>query len=367
MNKIGFGLLRFPEAKDSYKESPYNMEAVEAAIDRYLQLGGRYFDTCYTYLNGWSEQAVKQCLTKRYPRDAFELAEKLPGYQCKSYEDNWRFFEEECQRCGTNWFDVYMLHWLNGKNYATAEKYREFQFLTELKSQGKAKRIGFSYHDSAALLEEILKAHPEVDLVQLQINYLDWESQGVESRKCYEVCMKHGKTVLVMEPIKGGTLAVLPKEAEKILQDLHPDWSPARWALAFVQSLKGVEICLSGMSNLEQVEENMKEYAELSQKELEALEKVCEIINQKTAVPCTGCRYCVEHCPKEIPIPVYFKMYNEIYRYPEDDWKIRPSYRHLSLSNAKASACIACGRCAAHCPQKIDIPKAMIEAAKALE
>jgi len=355
--KTGFGLLRFPKIDDT--PDNYDYDAISKMVDRYMEMGGRYFDTCYTYLNGCSEKAVKECLVQRHPRDSFMLAEKLPGYNCKTYEDNWKFFNEECERCGTDWFDVYMLHWLNGKHYEIAKQCRQFEFLKELKAQGRAKRIGFSYHDNARLLDRILTEQPEVDVVLMQLNYLDWESQGIESRKCYETAVKHGKKVIVMEPVKGGTLANLPEKAEEILREIHPDWSPATWAIRFVQSLPEVEVCLSGMMYINQVEENMRDFAPLNEQELSALKKVVDIINSNTAIACTGCRYCVNHCPKKIPIPDYFKMLNEITRYPNDGWKIKPAYIQLSLNNGKASDCISCGACTRHCPQNLPIPQTM--------
>ena len=362
INKLGFGFLRLPELGDSYDWS-----GICAMVDRFLELGGRYFDTCYTYLDGNSERAIRECLVKRYPRDQFQLAEKLPGYLCKTYDDCQRYFDEELERCGVTWFDVYMLHWLNGKNYAIAEKLDQFRFLREKKAAGLAKRIGFSYHDNADLLDRILTAHPEVDVVQLQINYLDWESAGIESRKCYEVCQAHGKSVLVMEPVKGGTLAALPEDAEVLLKEIHPDWSAADWALRFVQSLPQVEICLSGMNALPQIEANLRPFEPLGPAELDCLEKITGIIESQVKVACTGCRYCVTHCPKKIPIPDIFRMYNELSRYPDEGWKIRPSYQQLTQAQGKASDCICCRSCQKHCPQHLTIPEHIAQAAEVLE
>ena len=362
MNKLGFGFLRLPKIGEAY-----DWETLNAMVDRFLELGGRYFDTCYTYLNGNSELGIRKCLTERHPRESYELAEKLPGYNCKSYEDCRRFFEEEQERCGVKDFDVYLLHWLNGKNYAIAEELDEFRFLRELKEQGLAKRIGFSYHDSASLLDKILTAHPEVDLVQLQINYLDWESAGIQSRLCYEVCVKHGKKIVVMEPIKGGTLAALPEEAEQLLRAAQPERSAAAWALQFVQSLPQVEVCLSGMNALSQVEENMRDIEALSADETALLAQVRERIESNTAVPCTGCRYCETHCTQNIPIPDYFRMFNEITRSPGEGWKIKPSYLQLAESRGRATDCVQCRSCEKHCPQNIKIADRMQQVAKALE
>ena len=361
-NKLGFGFLRLPKGAEGY-----DWDTVRQMVDIFLEQGGTYFDTCYTYLNGQSEEGIRRCVAERYPRRRFQLAEKLPGYLCKSYEDAQKFFDEELERCGVTYFDVYMLHWLNAEHYAIAEAHDQFRFLREKKAEGKTKRIGFSYHDSAALLDQILTAHPEVDVVQLQINYLDWDSAGIESRKCYETCVRHGKKVIVMEPVKGGTLAVLPEAAEKLLREVHPDWTPSAWALRFVRSLPEVEICLSGMSAATQVEENLLSAERLGETELDCLRRVCGIIEAQTAVACTGCRYCVDHCPKQIPIPDCFKMLNEVTRYPKDNWKIRPAYRQLTVSGGKASDCIGCRSCVKHCPQKLEIPEYLKQAAESLE
>ena len=235
-----------------------------------------------------------------------------------------------------------MLHWLTDKNFATAEKTDEFRFLRERKAEGLAKRIGFSYHGNAALLEEILTKHPETDVVLLQINYLDWESAGIASQKCYETCVRHGKKVIVMESVKGGTLAKIPEEAETLLRAVHPDWTPADWALRFVQSLPEVEICLSGMNEISQVEENMRPFDPLTEDEIAVLMQARDVIEKNTAIACTGCQYCVPHCPKKIQILQCIKLFNELSRYPQDDWKILPVYQKLTESSGKVSSCIAC-------------------------
>ena len=362
MNKLGFGFLRLPE-----KDGGFDWDTVCQMTDRFIEGGGTYFDTCYTYLNGHSEEGIRRCVAERYPRERFRLADKIPGYACKRYEDCQRFFDEELRRCGVERFDVLMLHSLNGDFYAIAQAQDQFRFLREKKAEGLADRIGFSYHDGAALLDRILTEHPEVDVVQLQINYLDWDTAGIESGNCYEVCQKHGKPVIVMEPVKGGTLATLPPEAEAALAALHPDWTPSDWALRFVQSLPGVEVCLSGMNTVAQVERNIRPFAPLTAAETDALLAVREFIARKTAVGCTACGYCRTRCPMHIPIPEVFRMYNELSRYPEDDWKILPSYQSLTGNTGKASECIGCGSCMRRCPQKLDIPGHMKLAASLLE
>lgn len=362
INKLGFGFLRLPK-----KEEEFDWDTICKMVDIYMEKGGTFFDTCYTYLNGMSEYGIRKCVVERKNRQSFQLCEKLPGYLFKSYEDCQKYFDEELTRCGVEYFDILMLHWLNDKNYAIAQKYDEFHFLEEKKKEQKAKCIGFSYHGDATLLNEILTAHPEVDVVLLQLNYLDWESEGIQSRKCYETCLKHNKKVIVMEPVKGGTLANIPKEAEVKLRVLHPNWSPADWALRFVQSLEGVEICLSGMNTVEQMEENIKPFEPLNEEEIALLKEVAEIIKGQTAIGCTACGYCLTHCPKHILIPQYIKLYNEITRYPIDDWKIIPTYKQMTLSASKASACIGCKACEKYCPQKLTIAKHMKDIAEKFE
>ena len=362
INKLGFGFLRLPK-----KGEELDWQNIDAMADTFLQGGRNFFDTCYTYLNGMSEIAIRKCVVERHPRSSFQLCDKLPGYLCKSYADCQKYFDEELSRCGVEWFDILMLHWLNDENYAISEKYDEFRFLREKKAEGKARRIGFSYHGDAALLDQILTKHPEVDVVLIQLNYLDWESEGIQSRKCYETCLRHGKSVMVMEPVKGGTLANLPEEAEAKLRDAHPDWTPADWALRFVQSLPGVEVCLSGMGATEQVQANIRPFSPLKPEEVVLLAEVAEIIRGNTAIGCTGCGYCVAHCPKQIPIPQYIKLYNEITRYPGDDWKIIPTYNQMALSASKASDCIGCHSCEKHCPQKLTIAQHMKTIAKVFE
>ncbi|MBR6951101.1 MAG: aldo/keto reductase [Oscillospiraceae bacterium] len=362
INKLGFGFLRLPET-----DGEPDWRAVDEMTDAYLAGGGQWFDTCYTYLNGRSEQAIRRCVTERYARESFRLVEKLPGYLCRTYEDCRRYFREEQRRCGTDFFDIFMLHWLNRENYEIAERVDEFRFLREVKQGGCAGRIGFSWHDSASLLDDVLSRHPEVDVVLMQINYLDWESAGIESRKCYETAVKHGKSVFVMEPVKGGTLAKLPPEAERILRALAPERTPSDWALRFVQSLPGVEVCLSGMNRVEQVRENLAPFPPLTEAETEALRQVAEVLRKGGGVPCTGCRYCVSHCPQHIAIPDIFAMFNELQRWPEEDWKIRPVYEQTVKSGARASDCIACRSCEGHCPQHIPISEWMRRAARTLE
>ena len=366
MNKLGFGFLRLPKI-DENDDKSIDFPLLNKMVDSFLQKGGKYFDTAYTYLDGESEKALKTCLVKRHPRESFFIADKLPTWKVKSHQECYKYFEEQLNRCGVTYFDNYMLHWLNKEHYDICKKYDEFEFLKELKQQGKAKKIGFSYHDNAELLDKILSDHPEVDYVQLQINYLDWKSPSIEAEKCYEVAKKHNKQIIVMEPVKGGTLANLPEEADEIFKKIHPEKSTASWAIRFAQSLDQVEIVLSGMNSLEQIDDNMKYMPILNDIELKAIGDVCQIINNKTAIPCTGCSYCKNNCHQNISIPKYFDLYNEYYRYPEEDWKIKPIYDQISSINGKASDCIKCKSCENNCPQKIEITSWLEKVSKAFE
>lgn len=351
MNKLGFGFLRLPQNEDK----SIAMDKVCPMVDAYLAEGKTYFDTAYAYLNGMSEVALGEALVKRYPRSSFQIAAKMPGYKVECYEDCQGFFNEEAVRCGTDYFDVYMLHWLNEKHYRIAEKTGQFNFLQELKEKGKAKKIGFSYHDTAELLDEILTAHPEVDCVLMQLNYVDWESPSIQARLCYETAVRHGKAVYVMEPIKGGTLVNLPDEAMKLFRGHFPHDTPASVALRFAESLPGVEIVLSGMGTVEQIQENLQERQPLTAEEQAALMEIARLINKATAIPCTACAYCLKGCPQNMPIPDYFKLYNDISRTPKDGWKITPVYDKLKSKGSAPSDCLSCGECEKACPQKLPI------------
>ena len=362
MNKLGFGFLRLPQTRGSI-----DWQLLEKMVDTFLSSGGSYFDTAYTYLDGMSEAALKKAVVERHPRASFQIADKLPGWKVKRREDCRRYFSEQLARCGVDYFDVYLLHWLNRANYAIAERFDEFGFLNRLKAEGLAGRTGFSYHGDAATLEEILQAHPDVDVVQLQINYLDWDDPAMEAHKCYDIAARSGKEVVVMEPVKGGTLANLPEEAALLLQQAAPDESAASWAIRFAQSLDRVSIVLSGMSTLEQVRDNMRDMPQLSAGDYVLLEKASGIIAANTAIPCTSCRYCVKDCPKGIAIPDYFRIYNAYRRFPSEGWKMEPVYASVAKSNGKASDCIHCLLCEQNCPQQIPITQWLEQVAETLE
>ncbi len=353
MTKLGFGFLRLP-LLDKKDEHSVDYAVLNSLTDLFIEKGGRYFDTAFTYLGGASEEAIRLSLVERYPRDSFILADKLPSWVIKNKEDCRKIFEKQLSRCGVDFFDVYMLHWLNEVNYINAEIFGGFEFLEELRSEGKILKTGFSFHDGPELLDKILSKHPEIDYVQLQINYLDWESPALRAKECYEVALKHGKEIIVMEPVKGGTLAKLPPDAEKIVLEGCSS-SPASAAIRFAEGLSGVKYVLSGMNGEKQLSDNIEKRPPLSEKEISALFEAAEIIRSKTAVPCTGCSYCTGNCPLRIPIPRYFEIYNEYCRNPEDDWKIEHAYSALTRNFSRPSDCLRCRICEQNCPQKINI------------
>ena len=366
MEKLGFGFLRLPR-KNLLDEFSTDDVLLRQMVDLYVQRGGTYFDTAFNYLSGESECALNRCVISRYPRQRLCIADKLPSWLVTCKEDCQRIFDTQLQRTGAGYFDVYQLHWLNAANYAQALKFDQFAFIARQKQAGLVGKIGFSFHDSAALLDEILTAHPEMDYVQLQLNYLDWENPIVQARACYDVARKHRKPIIVMEPVKGGTLAQVPPEAAQAFSAADPALSPSQWALRYVAALPGVERVLSGMSTLEQVEENTADFSPALPEHEPVFEAASRIIQEKIAIGCTGCGYCQSGCPARIPIPRYFSLYNEYARKRTDDWKLRPLYAALAQEGGRASACIGCGQCEAHCPQRLSIQKYLKKVARALE
>ncbi len=354
MTKLGFGFLRLP-LTDKKDEHSIDYAVLNFMVDFFIEKGGKYFDTAFTYLGGASEEAIRISLAERHPRDSFILADKLPSWLIHSPEDCRKIFEKQLLRCGVDFFDVYMLHWLNEANYINAKICGGFEFLEKLKAEGKIKKSGFSFHDSPELLDKILSEHPEIDYVQLQINYLDWESPAFRAKECYKVAEKHGKEIIVMEPVKGGTLADLPEETVSFFIESGMSDSPASYAIRFAKDLPFVKYVLSGMNSPEQLSENIGEYPCLSEKELFSLEKAAEMIRSKTAVPCTGCSYCAGVCPVQIPIPRYFEVYNEYCRNPEESWKIEHAYSSVTRNFSRPSDCMRCRLCEQNCPQKINI------------
>ena len=365
MNKLGFGFMRLP-LLDSQKETSVDMEQVKQMVDMYLERGYTYFDTAHRYHGGMSEKAIYEALTSRHNRNEYELTNKItlvPFIKCE--EDQMPFFKEQLEICGVEAFDNYLIHNMNGSTYPLAQKYHTFDFIQSLKDKGLTKRIGFSFHGSPDLLETILEEHPNVDVVQLQINYLDWLDAGVQSKKCYDIASKYHKKVFVMESIKGGNLICLPDAAKNKLLNMHPDWSFAYWALAFCATLENTERVLSGMSSLEQLDQNtkeMKNFQPLNESELECLKEVAEIVRSNTKIACTGCQYCESYCPKHIAIPSYFALYNAEHR--DSVNYVHASgmyYTAISQTKGKASDCIKCGVCESHCPQHLPIREYLVD------
>ena len=354
--KLGFGTMRLPLINPDDPKS-VNLEDFKAMADLYMERGFRYFDTAYPYHDGYSEEAVRQCVVERYPRESFLLADKMPQFLVKGPEDYERIFAEQLKRCGVTYFDVYLLHNLGRDRYPNAVNFGGFEFLKKLKEKGLAKTIGFSFHDDAETLDLILTEHPEVEVVQLQINYLDWNGAVAQSGKCYEVAVSHGKEVIVMEPVKGGTLAKLTEGAMGIFTDYYGEDapSPASLAIRYAASLEQVKVVLSGMSTLEQVEDNtgfMQEFTPLSEGERALAEKLEKELKSAIKVACTGCRYCMEVCPKNIAIPEYFGLLN---LHAVTGNKTNMYYQRYSLNHGKASECLHCGRCEKNCPQHLPI------------
>ncbi len=348
MKKLGFGLMRLPTAGNG----EIDIEQMKVMVDEFLANGFTYFDTAWMYCNFRSENATKEALVDRHLRDSFTLADKLHAGYLKNRDDRDGIFNEQLRKTGAGYFDYYLLH---DMRVAHEKIYREldcFSWIQEKKAQGLAKEIGFSFHDNAEFLDRVLTEHPEMDFVQLQVNYLDWESDSVQSRKCYEVARKHSKPVVVMEPVKGGTLANLPAGASRLLRQAHPDLSEASWAIRFAAGLPGVRVVLSGMSSPEQMRDNlsyMKEFRPLDEEEQKLLQRVAEWLRSDIAVPCTGCSYCTTGCPASISIPDYFALYNR-----GDEAKME-DYVALANKGGTPSDCIGCGACEAVCPQELPI------------
>lgn len=351
-SKLGFGLMRLPKDGDGN----ICQEKVTRMVDAFMKSGMNYFDTAYAYAG--SEASMKKALVDRYPREAFTIADKLPAWKLKSEEDVKRIFKESVELCGVEYFDFYLLHSVEAGHLPAYENYHCFEFLQEMKKQGKIRYMGFSYHDNARLLDEVLTRHPEVDFVQLQLNYLDWENGVIQSRKNYEVARKHNKPVVVMEPVKGGTLASFPEDIEKIYKEYNPESSTASWALRYIASLEGVMTVLSGMSSEEQMKDNLDTFMNfrpMSEKEYGLVREVTSKVLSFPTIPCTGCHYCVPGCPMKIQIPDLFTAYNSAKIYGSNRRYDTYYKNHTQGEHGAASACVGCGQCEGVCPQHLEI------------
>ncbi len=364
MPKLGFGLMRLPE-----KNGEIDIERVSRMVDLYMEAGMNYFDTAYVYHGGKSECAVKEAIVKRYPRESFMLATKLPAWEIRNENDVERIFNEQLERTGTDYFDFYLLHSIEeGNNYDTYVKYDCFKWGMEQKASGKIRHFGFSFHGSPELLERILNEHPEVEFVQIQFNYLDRTNPVVRSQRLYEILHERNIPIIVMEPVRGGMLADLGEEAEAKFRSARPDRSQASWALRFVGSQPGIMTILSGMSSEAQMAENIetfKNFEPLSENEQNVIDEVTDSVLAIPQIGCTACRYCCDGCPMRISIPDVFRTINTLRRYP-DDWRSKNFYAGLIERSGKASDCIGCGQCESVCPQHLPVSSLMKEAAVVL-
>ena len=357
---FGFGCMRLPMNGDQV-----DIAETTRMVDEFLAQGFNYFDTAHGYIGGKSELALKECLTSRYPREAYSLTDKLTDSYFKTETDIRPFFESQLEACGVDYFDFYLMHAQNADNFKKFKACRAYETAFALKAEGRIRHVGLSFHDRAEVLDQILTEYPQIEVVQIQFNYLDYDDIAVQSRKCYEVCRKHGKPVLVMEPVKGGSLVNLPEEAKKVLDDLHGG-SPASYAIRFAAGFPGMMMVLSGMSDLEQMKDNlsyMRDFKPLNETELPAVNKVQEIFHKMNMIPCTACRYCVEGCPKQISIPDLFAIMN--IKQLHHDWNADYYYEEVHTApGRRASDCLKCGKCEKICPQHLPIRKLLEEIAK---
>ena len=352
--KLGFGLMRLPRKSDG----GYDMPMIKDMVDYFLANGFTYFDTAFVYDGGDSEKAIGEALVSRYPRESYQLATKLklPMKGIDSPEELSKEFETSLERTGAGYFDFYLLHALSGRGIAEYDRLEAWDFVKRMKEEGKIRHYGFSFHDKPEKLEELLQKHPDVEFVQLQINYADWEDEDVQSRKNYEVCRKYGKPVVIMEPIKGGSLVTFRDDIKAVFKEADPDASLASWALRFCASLEGLVTVLSGMSSFDQLKENvdmMKDFRPLNEDEYAVIGKVNEMLKAIDTIPCTGCRYCTEVCPMGIQIPRIMDVSND-YRLFDNLAGAKRSYGFIPADN-NASVCIECGMCEDTCPQHLPI------------
>ena len=364
--KLGFGLMRLPKLADG----KIDIEQTKQMVDMFMEAGLTYFDTAFVYDSGESEKAAKLALVDRYPRESFTLATKLCAWMHSPNEDAAKQqFYTSLERTGAGYFDYYLLHALQRSNYKVYDDYHIWDFAKEQKAKGLIKYYGFSFHADPDLLEELLTDHPDVDFVQLQINYADWENPGVSSRECYEIARRHGKSITIMEPVKGGALADPIQEVKDILKAANPDASVASWAIRFAASLDGIITVLSGMSNLEQMRDNlsyMKDFKPLTEAEKGVIMLAqAALKGEKDIIPCTACHYCTDGCPMNIPIPEIFHVAN--HQRGNEAFRGRREYTIATTGKGKASACIECKQCENACPQQLPITEHLKKCVEVLE
>ncbi len=357
-SKFGFGCMRLPQT-DANDPTKIDQELFNEMVDIYMEKGFNYFDTSYAYHGGMSEVALRKAVVERYPRGSYQICDKMPTWALTSEQDNDKFVNEMLERLGIDYFDVFFIHNINVPWYKLAKESKTFEYVKKMKDNGIAKKIGFSFHDNSKLLKEVLDEYGDIiDVVQLELNYLDWEDPAIESRKCYELCVEHGLDVYVMEPLKGGVIVNLPDSIKEEFDEFNPNKSIASMAIRFCASLEHVKIVLSGMSKMEDLIDNCDTYENfepLSEEENEFLENMALKLKESVAVPCSECGYCIKACPEMIPIPEYFNIYNTSKNQPQSNI-YRLYYDKLGDEKVPASECTYCGTCLDHCTQKIDIP-----------
>ena len=350
--KLGFGLMRLPMIDDKV-----DFEQTSRMVDSFLEAGLNYFDTAHPYIQGQSEEAVAKCLSSRYPREKYLLANKLTPRMFQTKDEVLPLIELQLKTCGVEYFDFFLMHAMDKNSYQSFKEMGIFPMMQRLKEQGRLRHVGMSFHDTADVLDMILTEQPQLEFVQLQFNYADYNDPKVQSRACYDVCVKHGKPVMVMEPVKGGSLADLPADVKAMM----PSGSPASYAVRFAASHEQVAVVLSGMSNTEQMEDNlsyMKDFKPLTEAETETIDRVRTVYQALHKVPCTACRYCTDGCPAGIPIPDVFACMNRLAAGEGD-----PKADYAAL-DVKADACVGCGQCEEACPQHLHIPQLLKEAVK---
>ena len=363
--KLGFGLMRLPKLEDG---KSIDVEQVKTMVDMFIAAGGTYFDTAYVYDGGGSERAAKEALVDRYARDSFTLATKVNAGAARSAEDAKQQFFTSLERTGAGYFDFYLLHALSRNNYKKYEEYGLWDFVKEQKEKGLIRHQGFSFHGDPDLLDELLTEHPEVEFVQLQINYADWENPGVRAHENYNVVCKHGKSITVMEPVKGGALAEPLPKIQELFRNANPDASFPSWAIRFIASKDRILTVLSGMSNIAQMEDNlsyMKNFKPLTEEEEEIIRQAQVLLEEDKSIPCTACHYCTEGCPMSIPIPEIFAVSNRNQLYPSFDGG-KGAYIIATQNRGKASDCLQCGQCESVCPQHLPIIE-LLEKCRSLE
>ena len=361
MKKLGFGFMRLPKLEDGRVD----LEHTKQMVDAYMAAGFTYFDTAHNYIGGQSETALRECLTSRYPRESYVLTDKLTRLFFEEEADIRPVLDLELEILGVDYLDYLLLHAVGSGSYEKMTRCNAFGQMQKFKEDGKCRHIGMSFHDTPEFLEKVLTEHPEIEIVQIQFNYLDVENPEVQSRGVYEVCRKFGKDVLVMEPVKGGALANLPEDAAKLLQPLGSG-SQASYAIRYAASQKGVVTVLSGMSTLEQVQDNigyMTDFQPLTETEIETLDQVRSVLLSRETIGCTACRYCMDKCPNQIPIPEIFDACNKNTLYLAPDWV----YLDATRDKTKASDCVGCGLCEEACPQKLAIPQLLKKAVERFE